>query len=80
MRELAVSGHERGDELLDVADAFDDAAADPNTPARELVRTWARCWKLWEECTGEKPFEGVTERAAKLAATFVLKRTNGGRR
>lgn len=77
MRELALSGHERGDDLLALADELDAAAEDASTPGRDLVKVWARCHRLWEECTGEKAFEGMAERAAKLAAILVLQRNNG---
>ena len=76
MRELAVSGHERGDDLLAMADEFDDAVSDPDFDARQLVKVWARCHRLWKECTGEDPFSGMTAKAAKLAAHLVLVRMN----
>lgn len=58
MRALAATGHERADELVEKADAFDAGIegfyADPQTvTAPQHLGRWARARRLWCECSGE---------------------------
>jgi hypothetical protein len=58
MRALAETGHPRGGELREKADAFDVAAngfwGEPQTvPVKSFLGAWARARRLWSECSGE---------------------------
>jgi len=52
MRALAQRGHPRGAELIEKANAMEDAATEFKD-AKTVLGTWARARRLWCECTGE---------------------------
>ena len=58
MRDLAVSGHPRADELVEkalrFAQAIDGYYSEPQTvTTKQFLGAWARARRLWCDCTGE---------------------------
>ncbi|HQU12564.1 MAG TPA: hypothetical protein PLV07_13385 [Acidiphilium sp.] len=58
MRALAETGHPRGGELREKADAFDVAAkgfysAPQTVNVKSFMGAWARARRLWCDCTEE---------------------------
>lgn len=57
MRELALEGHPRGDELIQMAEELDAALEQPTGDSRSatqrLVHRWMAARTLMRDCTGE---------------------------
>ena len=58
MRAIAKTGHHYATELIEKADAFDEASAgfygEPQTVStKKFLGCWARARRLWSECSGE---------------------------
>lgn len=52
MRDLADSGHERADELRDLADELEETITDWKGVS-PMLATWMRARRIWCEITGE---------------------------